>query len=137
MKYMKKEKKEKRPQRSKTPPKRLKKLYLKRNVVRTREEIEAKKNRISSKPRKEKKRKNMKAKSPSNGPLLTTRSTEAQKPNFHIRKSSFFTIGTSGRVFAGFGVCSDDWKKKKMKKKGETEEKIGKNKREKKRKTRT
>ena len=43
MKYMKKEKKEKRPQRSKTPPKRLKKLYLKRNVVRTREEIEAKK----------------------------------------------------------------------------------------------
>ena len=38
------------------------------------------------------------------------------RPNtskFHMRKSSFFTIGAVRLFFAGFGVCSDDWRKKK------------------------
>ena len=35
---------------------------------------------------------------------------------FHMRKSSFFTIGTVRLFFAGFGVCSDDWQKKEKEK---------------------
>ena len=41
-------------------------------------------------------------------------STVVQKTNFHKGSRPLFTAGTS-RFFASFGVCSDDWKKKKKK----------------------
>ena len=34
------------------------------------------------------------------------------KSNFHMRKSSFYNRSCSTFFFAGFGVCSDDWRKK-------------------------
>ena len=40
-----------------------------------------------------------------------------------VKKDVIFTIGTSRRFFVGFGVCSDDWKKKKHEKEKEDEKK--------------
>ena len=54
----------------------------------------------------------MKAKSPQMGlsqPLLLY--TEAQKSNFHKRKSSFLQWELLDDFFLGFGVCSDDRKR--------------------------
>ena len=87
---------------------------------RSREAIESK-NRFSA-PKK-RKRKNKKAKSPSNGPLPNPLVHRNPKIEFSQKEIVFYTIGTSGRFFAGFGACSDDWKKKKRKKKKAKEKK--------------
>ena len=81
-----------------------------------------KKKQIFSTQEKKKKKKNMKPKSPSSWPLLTLSLFVHLSPiiEFSQKKIVFFTKGTSGHCFAGFGVCSDDWNKKKktkMKKK--------------------
>ena len=51
--------------------------------------------------------KNEKTGSPSNGPLPTFLSTEAQKSNIHKRKSSFLQGEHLDFFFVGFSVCSD------------------------------
>ena len=74
--------------------------FLERNVVRTRE-ANPKKIRFSAS--KQRKRKNMKAKSPSNGPLLTPLPCPPRPKNQIFPKENRpFTTGTSGRFFCGF-----------------------------------
>ena len=104
------------------PTRRLKKIDFS-NVVRTREAIEAKKKRFSAPEKRKRKSKDMKVKSSSHGPLLTLPVHRGPKSNFQKKKFVLFTTGTSLRFFAGFGVCSDPWKKKKQKKKLEKNEK--------------
>ena len=83
--------------------------------MRTREAIEAQKKTDFQHPRKEKE-KNMKAKSPSNGPHLTPVSIEAQKSNFHQRKSSSLQQELIDDFFGCFGLFGRLEKEKKEKK---------------------
>ena len=70
---------------------------FKRNVVRTRVAIEApKKIRFFSTQEKKKKRKNMKAKLPSNGPLLTNLLHRGPIFGFSQKNIVLFTMRTSG-----------------------------------------
>ena len=71
-------------------------------VLRTREAIEAQKKSDLQHPKKAKERKNMKAKSPSNRPLLTPCPPRHKNRIFTKENRLFFTVGTSGRFFVGF-----------------------------------
>ena len=111
------------PQRSTYLPRRLKKLiFFRRNVVITREAIEAPKNQIFSTQEKKKKKRRHEGEVTLKWALNNPSSPVHRGPKikFSQKKIVFVTTGTSRRFFAGFGVCSDDWKnqisKKKMKK---------------------
>ena len=49
--------------------------------------------------------------------------TQGPKIEYSQKKIVFSTMGISGPFFAGFGVCSDDWKKGKKKTKMKKHEK--------------
>ena len=83
------------------------------------------------------KHKNMKAGSPSNGPIPEP-FTCPPKIKFLTKEESHFYKQNFSTIFSGFGVCLDDWKKKKkkdrkIKKKKKTHKKKEKRKRKRKR----